>query len=299
MWHHKISLPTPLKDVQIAVQADESRRYDHLPSPAYPFERQPVPSTPLSLPLQENHSACQLLDSLPLGEVEPSVLLTPRNTINYRWNDSLDPQDDNPFDPILLHSQRPYRSFTPPISPPVLSPPPTDTEYSSKRSGMTFALVPAEVDGKHVLTHVVVNRRGNDYKGDPDPPSIPPGEDGLPEDMQDILRQLDDLASWVKVASSSTDCIANIRSIRHATRLTGPPGTDAGGDGTGHPSDGLFINKGKSRLLSTSPPNSGCGTRRDLVVCTTFHRLNGALKTIKHPGILKRCYAKKSSQHIS
>jgi hypothetical protein len=39
---HKTSRPTPLKDLQIAVQADQSRRYllldAHEPSPAYPFD---------------------------------------------------------------------------------------------------------------------------------------------------------------------------------------------------------------------------------------------------------------------
>lgn len=48
MDHKKASKsrPTPLKDLQIAVQADQSRRYlildanESLPSPAYPFDPQ-------------------------------------------------------------------------------------------------------------------------------------------------------------------------------------------------------------------------------------------------------------------
>ena len=41
---HKKTRPTPLRDLQIAVQADQSRRYlildahSPLPSPAYPFD---------------------------------------------------------------------------------------------------------------------------------------------------------------------------------------------------------------------------------------------------------------------
>ncbi|KAG8220970.1 hypothetical protein J3R82DRAFT_2475 [Butyriboletus roseoflavus] len=311
--------PTPLKDVQVAVQADEARRYlvldahSSLPSPAYPFEQQTVPSTPLSPPLHEDHFAWQvrarasngsptctppcvvshLLDSLsstpPLARVKPSVVLSSR-TPNNRWNDSLESQDDNCIDSVPLDSLRPYRSLTPPISPPVSSPPGIDTEYSSKRSGMTFALVPAEVGGKHVFTHVVVNCPGNDSGGNSGPPSIPSGEDGLPEDMQDILRQLDDLASWVK-AASSRDCISSIKTIVHATRLTGHPGTDAGGDSTSRLSGGPFPNKGKNRSLSAAP-NSMYDTRHEFVVCTTFHCLANALKIIKHPGILKRCHAR-------
>jgi hypothetical protein len=104
-------------------------------------------------------------------------------------------------------------------------------------------------------------------------PSISAAEDGLPEDMQDMLRQLDDLATWVKAASSSGDC--SVRSIVHATRLTGHPGTER--HNTGYLSDGRFPNKGKNRLLSTSPP-SECDIRRVLVVCTTFYSLADALK---------------------
>ena len=313
--------PTPLKDVQLAVQADEARRYlvldahTSLPSPAYPFEQQVAPSPHLPPPLHEDHFIWQvrarapngsptrtppcvvshLLDSLssipPLVQVEPGVVLS-SGAPNYRWDDFLDSQDDSYIVPVPLHTTRSYRSLTPPISPPALSSPVTDTEHSSKRSGMTFALVPAEVGGKHVFTHVVVNCRGNDSKGNSGPPSIPSGEDGLPEDMQDILRQLDDLASWVKAASSSRDCISNIKSIVHATRITGHPRTDAGGDSTSHLSGGPFPSKGKTRSLSTITPNSVYDTRQDLVVCITFHRLAGALKIIKHPGILKKCHAR-------
>ena len=91
--------------------------------------------------------------------------------------------------------------------------------------------------------------------------------------MQDMLRQLDDLATWVKSASSSRDC--SVRSIVHATRLTGHPGTER--HNTEYLSDGLFPDKGKNRLLSTSPP-SECDIRRVLVVCTLFYYLAGALK---------------------
>lgn len=312
------SRPTPLKDVQIAVQAYESRRYlvldahSSLSSPAYPIEQ---PLAPLSLSLHDNHSAWQarvpasndsptctppyvvshLLDSLsstpPLVQVQPSVTLS-SGAPNYCWNDSLDSQDDNYLDPVTLHFQQLYRSFTPPISPPMLSPSGTDAEYSSKRSGMTFALVPAEVDGKHVFTHVVMDRRGNGSKGNSGSLSIPSGEDGLPEDMQDILRQLDDLASWVKAASSSRDCVSNIEAIAHTTRLARGSGTDTGGDSTSHMGSEPFPNKGKNRLLSTTRPDGECGTRRDFAVGTTFHRLAGALNIIKHPGILKRCHAR-------
>ncbi|KAF8555993.1 hypothetical protein OG21DRAFT_771469 [Imleria badia] len=213
---HKTTRPTPLKDLQIAVQADQSRRYLILdaysspPTPAYPFE-----------------------------EVD--------DTLQCRWND--------------------YRSFTPPISPPASSPRGQDTDYSSKRSGRTFALVPAQVDGKHVFTHVVAD---ND---------APSSEDGLPEDMRDILRQLDDLASWIKGASSSRDC--NVNSIVHATRLPGHPETVVGTQSAGSLCDGFFPDKGKNRLPSTSPPSERdeCDIYQDLVVCITFQYLSSHSRT--------------------
>ncbi|KAG6381652.1 hypothetical protein JVT61DRAFT_251 [Boletus reticuloceps] len=231
------SRPVPLRDLQIPVQADQSRHYlildthSSVPSPTYPFD------PPL-----------QLLDSLssnpPLVQVEPSVC-----TFNYSWNDSLDSR---------LNPARHYRSFTPPISAPALSPCAQDTESSPKRSGRTFASVLAQVNGKHV----VVNPKDNDSKRDFPPASVSPRQDGLPEDMQDMLRQLDDLASWVKMASSSSNC--NVTPIVHATPLTGHLRTDASGHSAGNPCLALFPNKGKNRLLLTSPP-SGCNIHRDLV----------------------------------
>ena len=149
------------------------------------------------------------------------------DAFNYPWNDPLDSHD----------SHRHYRSFTPPISPPALSPRGSDAE--SKRSGRTFALVPTQVNGKHVFTHVVANPKDDNAS-----PSVSPRQEGLPEDMRDVLRQLDELASWVKAASSSRDC-------------------------TGSLSDGLFTDKGKNRLLSTGSPSEReiC---RDLVVRAPF-----------------------------
>ncbi|KAI9464242.1 hypothetical protein HD554DRAFT_1285920 [Boletus coccyginus] len=152
--------------------------------------------------------------------------------------------------------------LTPPISLPASSPRAQDTP--SKRSGRTFALVPALANGRRVFAHVVVNPKVIDSEELSGSPLLSPPQVGLPEDMQDVLRQLDDLASWVKAASSSRDYIG---SIVHATRLTGDPSADDGTHTTGNLSDGLFSNKGKTRLLSTSPP-SECDIRRDLVVCT-------------------------------
>ncbi|KAF8141570.1 hypothetical protein EV363DRAFT_25099 [Boletus edulis] len=239
------SRPAPLRDLQIPVQADQSRHYlildthSSLPSPTYPFDP----------PLQQDRSAWQLLDSLssnpPLVQVEPC-------TFNYSWNDSLDSR---------LNPARHYRSFTPPISAPALSPRTQDTECSPKRSGRTFAPVPAQVNGRHVFTHVVVNPK-DDSKRDFPPASVSPRQDGLPEDMQDMLRQLDDLASWVKMASSSSNC--NVTPIVHATPLTGHLRTDPSGHSARNPCLALFPNKGKNRLLLTSPP-SGCNIHRDLV----------------------------------
>lgn len=123
-----------------------------------------------------------------------------------------------------------------------------------------------------MFTHVVVNPQDNDSKEDSIHPLISPGEDGLPEDMKDILRQLDDLASWIKAASSSRDCISNTSSIVHSSPLTGHPGADAGGHKTAHLSGGLLPRKGKDRLLSASPS----GIHRDLVVCSNFQSLANA-----------------------
>ena len=266
--------PTPLKDLQIAVQADQSRRYlildadSPLPSPAYPFDpplqqdnpqvRAPSTDGPICTPCYWLQNS---LSPPPFVQVDPYV-----DALNYHWNDLSDGRDD--LDQF-------YRSFTPPLSPPALSPRGEGNEYSSKRSGRTFALVPAQVNGKHVFTHVVVNPQDNISEQDSRSPSISPREDGLPEDMQDILRQLDDLASWVKAASSSRDYSTS--SIVHATRLAGRPGTDAGRHSTENLSDGPFLDKGKNRSRSASPP-SDCDIRRDLIVCATFESLIGALK---------------------
>ena len=194
----------------------------------------PAPLNDIQIPLQADRSRRYLIP-------DPQV----EHTIDYPWNGSLDG----------------VRAFTPPISPPASSP---RGQESSKRSGRTFALVPALANGRRVFAHVVVNP--NDSEEHSGSPLVSPPQVGLPEDMQDILRQLDDLASWVKAASSSRDC--TVGALVHATRPTGDPSADNGTHDAGNRSDGLFSNKGKTRLLSTSPP-SECDIRRDLVVCTS------------------------------
>ncbi|KAG9313018.1 hypothetical protein JVU11DRAFT_6457 [Chiua virens] len=210
----KTSRPTPLR----LVQPIESRRYiildahSYLPSPVYPFERQPIlQDDRLAWQVRYHPAACrlafllhvQLLHSSPLVQVHPRVVLS--KTVNHHCHDSVDSRPNRGS----FHSSTSYRSLTPPISPPVLSPRARDTEYSYKRHGRTFALVPAEVNGEHVFTHVAVNAQvsDNNLKAHSSYSSIPPA-DGLPEDMQDVLRQLDDLATWVKATSSTGDCFS-------------------------------------------------------------------------------------------
>lgn len=146
-----------------------------------------------------------------------------------------------------------------------LPPCPEDSGYSYKRSTGTPPLVPAILDRERAITHVVVSPH-DDSEQDCSHPLISPGEDGLPEDMQDILRQLDDLASWVKAASSSKDCTSSTGSIAHTSPLLGRPRRVADEHSTEHASHGLLQTKGKSRLSSISP----LAIRRNVVVCFTF-----------------------------
>lgn len=166
------------------------------------------------------------------------LLLLTTNSLPTRWLFSLDMHRTRPplrsIQPSLdACFGTPCRSPTPPISPPA------STTYGSKRSGMTFALVPAEVGGQHVFTHVVVNHQDHDCMD-----SSPLG---LPEDMQDVVQQLDDLATWVRAASLGS----RVRSIRP------------------------FPHKGKD---PATPPNNGCAT----VVCTAFLSF---VRLLNHPGV--------------
>ncbi|KAF9218952.1 hypothetical protein BS17DRAFT_470201 [Gyrodon lividus] len=156
----------------------------------------------------------------------------------------------------------PSRSLTPPLSPPMPPSSQTSRGYLPKRSGRTFALISTEVNGKRVFTHAVANQR-DVCPGECSSPitisakSVRSPKDGLPEDMRDILRQLDDLASWVKAASLSGECtspVPTVTSMQHSARPAchSETETECGAEfATEHSAHTSPFNKGKGRVLST------------------------------------------------
>ena len=243
---------SPLRDIQTPCVVSGA----HPSPPLYPLQG----PWHLRAPVFNGSPACgftsQLLHSFPALQAEP----TPLQIVNYPCNDLQDANDGkylNPS-PFLFPT---YRSLDLSTSPPAL--------YPRAECGGTFSLAPAAMNRGPMFTHLAVNSSGNDSMDDPSSSSTSSGEGGLPDDMRDMLRQLDDLASWVKAASSSTDCISNTNPIMHSHFLPGLPGIDADSNRTPH-RDRL---KGKNRPT----PASLFGTCPDLVVCFISQLLGSLL----------------------
>ncbi|KAF8845071.1 hypothetical protein BDN67DRAFT_540418 [Paxillus ammoniavirescens] len=218
------------------------------------------------------------LDSLPstasCSQIEPTCANIPYTTGNItefgNQCNIRSSYDDSPLvDRDALLVMGPSRSLTPPLSPPALPPSQTYTGHLLKRSGRTFSLVPAEVNGKRVFTHAVANQYDVSFGGYSSPipistRSVGGPKEGLPEDMRDMLRQLDDLAHWVKAASSSRERISPVSTVT-STKYAARPA---------HRSDtenehGMYSaskcstytslpDKGKGRMLSTHASPSEC-----------------------------------------
>ncbi|KIK91899.1 hypothetical protein PAXRUDRAFT_830449 [Paxillus rubicundulus Ve08.2h10] len=179
--------------------------------------------------------------------------------------------DSHLVDRGALFVMGPSRSLTPPLNPPALPPSQTCTGHLLKRSGRTFALVPAEVNGKRVFTHAVANQSDVSFGGYSSPiptsaRSVGSPKEGLPEDMRDMLRQLDDLAHWVKAASSSREPISpvsTVTSTKYAARPAHHSETETGRGmdfASKRSTCKSLPDKGKGRMLYTHASPSGCST---------------------------------------
>ncbi|KAH7890791.1 hypothetical protein F5I97DRAFT_1923279 [Phlebopus sp. FC_14] len=153
------------------------------------------------------------------------------------------------------------RTSTPPLSPPPPSSLQASASKSSKRAGRTYALVPTEVNGQHVFTHTVVSDHASN--GGENLPNSPCSTDaiGFPEDMRNVLRQLDELATWVKAASSK-ECISAVSTVASVALADRFPDRHESRSQDGHDTDPNIPGsrgKGKGRRLSTPPSPSEHG----------------------------------------
>jgi hypothetical protein len=220
------------------------------------------------------------------SQIEPTCANIPYTTGNItefgNQSNIRSSYDDSPLvDRDALLVMGPSRSLTPPLSPPALPPSQTCTGHLLKRSGRTFALVPAEVNGKRVFTHAVANQRDVGFGGYSSPIPISTRlvgspKEGLPEDMRDVLRQLDDLAHWVKAASSSGERISPVSTVTSTKYAARPAHRSETENERGMYSASKrsiyksLPDKGKGRMLSTHAGPSECITPTESTVRSTF-----------------------------